>query len=450
MFITKRFIPRRAMLRGMGATIALPFLEAMVPAATLLSKTAASGPIRLTCIEMVHGSAGSTVKGAAKNLWAPADVGKHFDLTPSSLSPLEPIRNYLTIVSNTDVPSAGSIDAEKDAGGDHARSSAAFLTQSPPKKTEGADIFVGTSMDQLVADRFGHLTPIPSLQLCIEDVGRGSSGYASIYMDTISWASATRPLPMVRDPRVVFDQMYGSGATPQRRLSILDFVKNEIARLSRDLGAADRNRLNAYLENVREVERRIQKIETFNKRGETYATTSAPGAVSEDFEEHVKLMFDLQVQAFTSDLTRVVAFKMGRDASSRVYPARGVTQPFHAASHHAEREDKIAQFARINKYHVGLVLYFLEKLKNTNDADGNLLDKAIVLYGSPMGNSNLHNHKRCPLFLAGLANGVLQGNRHVKAADGASMANVILTLLHILGCDNLPSFGDSTNPFALG
>jgi hypothetical protein len=226
-------------------------------------------------------------------------------------------------------------------------------------------------------------------------------------------------------------------------------VINEIARLRRSLGSGDRVRLNNYLESVRQIERRIQRLEEFNRSGEPQALPDLPGAVPGDFEEHVKLMFDLQVQAFSADLTRIVAFKMGRDASARVYPGSGVHLSFHAASHHAEREQSITRFAAINKYHVSLIPYFLERLKDIEEGDSNLLDKALIIYGSAMGNSNAHNHKRCPLLLAGRANGHLKGNLHVKAADATPMANIFLTLLHELGLDDIDAFGDSTGTLNL-
>jgi hypothetical protein len=458
MFITRRHLSRRTVLKGMGVTVALPFLDVMVPARTVLARTAAAGKTRLSCIEMVHGAAGSTEFGLARHLWSPATVGRAFDLAPSSLSPLEPFRDYLTIVSNTDVRNAEAF-AAKEIGGDHFRSSAVFLTQMHPKQTEGSDVRVGPSMDQLYAQRFGQETPIPSMQLCIENVDQAGGcayGYACVYTDTISWAGATDPLPMVRDPRAAFDQLFGTGATPEERAahrradrSILDWITAEVAQLRRELGPSDRLRLSQYLDDVREIERRIQKIEVRNASGEPRALPEAPIGVPDSFEEHVKLMFDLQVLAFAADITRVFSFKLGRDGSARVYPESGVKLPFHPASHHGEREDRVAQFAQINKYHVSLVPYFLERLRNTTEGDGNLLDRSLVLYGSPMGNSNVHNHKRCPLFLAGKAGGALRGNLHLKAADGTPMANVFLALMQDIGLEDMKSFGDSTGRFDL-
>ena len=460
MYITRKHMSRRTVLKGMGVTVALPLLEAMVPARSIWAKTAANtaGRTRVVAIEMVHGSAGSTTFGIQKNLWAPAAVGRDFDLASSSLSPLEPFRSHVTIVSNTDVRPAEAREA-REVGGDHFRSSATFLTQAHPKQTESSDVHVGISLDQLYANRFGQDTPIPSMQLCIENVDQAGGcayGYACVYTDTISWASPTQPLPMIRDPRVVFDHLFGSGGTSEQRAarrqvdrSILDWVASEVARLRRDLGPSDRNRLNEYLDNVREIERRIQKIESTNTNAVSRELPGAPIGVPDSFEEHVKVMFDLQVLAFQSDLTRVFSFKMGRDASGRVYPESGVKTAFHSASHHQEKEDRIADFAKINKYHVSMVPYLLDKLQKTQNGDGNLLDQTLIIYGSPMGDSNLHNHKRCPLFLAGHANGHIPGGLHIKAADGTPMANVMLSVLQKLGVDDVPSFGDSAGAFDL-
>ncbi len=458
-FITGKHISRRTVLRGLGATVALPFLDAMVPARQLWAKTAALiDRTRLVCIEMVHGAAGGNEWGATQHLWSPAAVGRNFDLTPSSLKPLEPFRDYLTIISNTDVRNAEAFSA-REIGGDHFRSSAVFLTQSHPKQTESSDVNVGTSLDQLYAQRFGQDTPIPSMQLCIENVDQAGGcayGYACVYTDTISWASPTEPLPMIRDPRVAFDQLFGAGGTSEERAarrrtsrSILDWITGEVAQLKRALGPADRERMERYLENIREIERRIQRVEEYNASGEVRELPAAPAGVPDSFDEHVELMFDLQVLAFASDMTRVFSFKMGRDASSRVYPASGVEDGFHPASHHGGNHDGVLKFAKLNTYHVGKVPYFLEKLKNTMEGDTHLLDKTMVIYGSPMGDANIHNHRRCPLFVVGGANGKLDGNLHVRAADGTPMANVMLSLLHKLGLEDVESFGDSTGDFSL-
>jgi hypothetical protein len=457
MYLSQKHLARRTVLKGVGVTVALPFLEAMVPARTALAK-AAPQRIRLAAIEMVHGSAGSTAIGIKKNLWAPEKTGRSFDLSSSSLSSLEPFRGHLTIVSNTDVRNAEAFTAP-EIGGDHFRSSAVFLTQMHPKQTQGSDVHVGTSLDQHYAQRFGQDTPIPSMQLCIENVdqaGGCSYGYSCEYTDSISWASPTQSLPMVRDPRTVFDMLFGVGATPEERRdrrqedrSILDWLGTAVARLNKNLGATDRARLADYLDDVREIERRIQRIEAQNSSGEARELPGAPVGVPDSFEQHVKLMFDLQAIAFASETTRVFAFKLGRDASNRSYPDSGFKGAFHSASHHQDREERILDFAKINKYHVGMIPYFLEKLKNTPDGESTLLDNTLLIYGSPMGNSNVHNHKRCPLFLAGHAGGQLKGGLHLKAADGTPMANVMLSILHMLGHTDMTSFGDSTSAFDL-
>jgi hypothetical protein len=458
MIITKRHLSRRTVLKGMGVTVALPFLDAMVPAATALAKTAATSRTRFVAIEMVHGAAGSTTYGAQNHLWSPSAVGRDFDLSPTSLAPLEPLRDYVTIVSNTDVRMAEAFTTP-EIGGDHFRASSVFLTQAHPKQTMGSDLYVGTSFDQIYAQQLGQDTPIPSMQLCIESVDHSGGceyNYSCAYTDAISWASPSEPLPMLRDPRAVFDAMFGAGATPEERArrrredrSMLDTMIASIDRMKAQLGAADRARLGEYMDDVREIERRIQNIEAFNRSGEHRELPTAPIGVPDSYEEHVKLMFDLQAVALASEITRVFAFKMSRDVSGRVFPPTGVTTGFHNASHHNERPERIRDFARINTYHVSLVPYFLERLKRTPDGDGNLLDNSLVVYGSPMGNPNLHNHKRCPLFLAGKGGGQLKGGLHLKAPDGTPMANVFLTLARQLGMKDVPSFGDSTGELDL-
>jgi hypothetical protein len=291
------------------------------------------------------------------------------------------------------------------------------------------------------------------MQLCIENVDQAGGcfyGYSCAYTDSISWASPNEPLPMIRDPRAVFDQLFGVGATPEARArrrrrdrSILDWVADSVGQLKTTLGPSDRARLSDYLDDVREIERRIQKVEALNASGETRELPAAPIGVPDSYDEHVKLMFDLQAVAFAADITRVFAFKLSRDVSNRVFKEAGVNTGFHIASHHGDRDDRILEFQKINKYHVSLLPYFLEKLKNTPDGEGSLLDHSLVLYGSPMGNPNVHNHKRCPLLFAGHAGGRLKGNLHVKAKDGTPMANAMLGALQLAGIES-DTFGDST------
>jgi hypothetical protein len=446
-FITQKHLNRRTVLKGLGTAIALPFLDAMVP----VRAAAQTRKVRLVAMEMVHGAAGSTAFGLEKNLWAPAAAGSAFDLSPTSLTPLEPWREYITIVSNTDVRNAEAF-LPPEIGGDHFRSAAVFLTQAHPKQTQGSDLLSGTSLDQLFAQKFGQETPLPSMQLCVENVDQAGGcfyGYSCAYTDSISWASPEEPLPMVRDPRAVFDQLFGIGATPEARAarrrrdrSILDWVTQSSNQLKASLGAADKARLADYLDDVREIERRIQKVEAQNSSGEARTMPGAPIGVPDSYDEHVKLMFDMQVVAFASDVTRVTAFKLSRDVSNRVYPETGVNTGFHIASHHGEREDRIVDLAKINKYHVSLVPYFLKKLKETPDGDSNLLENSLIIYGSPMGNSNVHNHKRCPLFFAGHAGGALTANLHIMGAAATPMANAMLGALRGVGLD-LQTFGDS-------
>jgi Protein of unknown function (DUF1552) len=459
MFLTRKHMSRRTALKGLGATISLPLLDAMVPANAAFAGTdaaRAAGRTRLVCIEQVHGAAGCSEFGMAQHLWNPAATGANFDLSPGALKPLEPFRDYLTIVSNTDARMAEAF-APAEVGGDHFRSSAVMYTHCRPKLTEGSDVRVGTSMDQLYAQKFGQDTPIPSMQLTIEPVDQSGGcayGYACVYTDTISWAAPEEPLPMIRDPRMVFEQMFGAGGTPEQRKqrratdrSILDMLTEQMTELRRALGPADRQRLDQYSTNIREIEQRIARIEARNLSGDVRELPGAPAGVPDAFDEHVKLMFDLQVLAFTSDTTRVFSFKFGRDASGRVYPGSGVSTGFHNASHHGASEDRIKEFGEINKYHVSMLPYFLEQLKATRDGDGSLIDNTLVMYGSPMAIGNSHNHRNCPLILLGHGAG-LTGGLHLKAAGDTPMANVMLTLMHNLGLSDLKSFGDSTGEFS--
>ena len=458
-FLTGKALPRRAFLKGAGASVALPLLDAMFPAGRLRAGSAADRPTRLICIEEVHGVAGCNEWAAERHLFAPAARGRDYVLPDENvLKALEPWREFMTIVSNTDVRMAEAFEAQ-EVGGDHFRSSAVFLTQAHPRQTQGSDLYCGTSLDQLHAQRFGQETVLPSLQLCIERTDKGGGcdyNYSCAYTDSISWASPTTPLPMIRSPRTAFDMLFGAGGTDEERArrrrthrSILDWVAEEVAGLRRELGAVDRRRVDRYLESVREIERRIERVEVRNTSGEPRELPGAPPGVPDSFSEHMRLMFDLQVLALETDTTRVVAFKTGRDASNRSFPESGSNRGFHPASHHGGREKNILEFNKICRYRTGQLAYFLERLQETADGDGSLLDRSMIIWGSPMGDANLHNHRRCPLVVMGGANGQLEGGRHLRAESGTPMANVFTTLLHKLGHDDLERFGDATGEFSL-
>lgn len=458
--LSGKHLPRRTFLRGMGATVALPLLDAMVPAGRLGTKVlAATETTRLVCIEEVHGLPGCNEWGASRHLFAPATTGPDFELVDdNALKSLEPFRDYLTIVSNTDVAMAEAF-SPPEVGGDHFRSSAVFLTQSHPKQTQGSDLFVGTSLDQLYARQFGQTTPMPSMQFCIENLDQAGGctyNYSCAYTDSISWASPSEPLPMIRDPRVAFDLLFGAGGTPEERAerratrrSILDWILSDVTAVRQELGQIDRRRMDHYLDHVREVERRIQMVEGRNDGADPRELPDAPPGVPDSFTEHMQLLFDLQVLAMETDMTRVISFKTGRDAQNRVFPESGTNRPFHPASHHGNNEERIMDFNTICQYRVGQLPYFLERLQQTMEAGDSLLDKTAIIWGSPMADGNIHNHRRCPLVLLGGANGHLQGNRHLQALDGTPMANVMLTLMQSLGLE-LDRFGDSTGTFSLG
>ena len=454
-FVTGKKLLRRAFLRTAGATVALPLLDAMVPA---YGATKGTERTRLICIEEVHGLPGCNEWGATQHLFAPATVGRGYELaTDNVLKSLEPWRDRFTIISNTDVRMAEAFNLG-EVGGDHFRSTAVFLTQSHCKQTQGSDLFCGTSLDQLHAQRFGQENMLPSLQLCIESNDKGGGcdyNYSCSYMDSISWASPSEPLPMIRSPRTAFDLLFGAGGTPEERAlrrrthrSILDWVAAELADMNKDLGASDRRRVDRYLESVREIERRIQKVEAQNNSGKVRELPDAPPGVPDSYSEHMKLMFDVQVLAFQTDITRVVSFKTGRDASNRTLPESGSDQAFHPSSHHRDNKKRIMEFNKICQYRVSQLAYFLKRLEETTDGEANLLDQSMILWGSPMGDANLHNHRRCPLVVFGGANGQLEGGAHIKAADGTPMANVMLSLLNKLGHE-MESFGDSTGELSL-
>lgn len=459
-FITGKYLPRRTFLRGAGAAIALPFMDAMVPAGRLwrdpTRQTAAS--TRLVCIEESMGAAGSNRWGDSQHLFSPAQVGRDFEIAPTSqLASLQEFQDYMTIVSDTDCRMAEAYNAD-EIGGDHDRSTGVFLTQSHPKQTQGSDLFLGTSLDQIHARRVGTDTALPSLELCLEGIDRGGGcayNYHCAYTTTLAWASPDQPLPPIREPRAVFERLFGSGDTPEDRAarrrtdrSMIDWIATEVARLRRELGAADRAALDEYVTHIREIERRIQLVEARNASGEEREMPEAPSGVPDDWEEHIRLMFDLQVLALQADLTRVITFKTGFDQSNRSFPQSGTNKSIHGASHHGNVPEDILDYNKINTYRTSQLGYFLAKMRDTMDGEASLLDKTAIVWGSPMADPNLHDHRRCPLILMGHANGALEGNLHLRAPLGTPMANVFVELMQRMGHE-MPSFGDSTGTFAL-
>ena len=459
-FITGKHLPRRTFLRGASAAVALPFLDAMVPAGRpWRDPTRQTSASRLVCIEESMGSAGSNVWGNTQHLFSPAQVGRGFDIAPASqLAPLEEFRDYMTIVSDTDCRMAEAYNAD-EIGGDHDRSTAVFLTQAHPKQTQGSDLFLGTSIDQLHARRFGRDTALPSLELCIEGIDRGGGcayNYHCSYTTTLAWASPNQPLPAIREPRKVFERLFGSGDTPEDRAarrqthrSMIDWIATEVARLNRELGAVDRAALDEYVTHIREIERRIELVEARNASGEERQMPEAPGGVPDVWEEHMRLMFDLQVLALQSDLTRVITLKTGFDVSNRSHPDSGTNKSIHVASHHGNVPEDILDYNKINTYRMSQLGYFLARMRDTMDGEASLLDKTAIVWGSPMADPNLHDHRRCPLLIVGHANGALEGGLHLRAPEGTPMANVFVDLMQRLGHDEIESFGDSTGAFDL-
>ena len=459
-FITGSHLSRRTFVKGMGTSIALPFLDAMVPAGrSWKDPLREAGFTRLVCIEESMGHAGGSDWGDAQHLFAPSTVGRNFELAAESqLKPLEPWLDHITIVSNTDCRMAEPYRAE-EIGGDHDRSTAVFLTQAHPKQTQGSDLYLGTSLDQLHARRFGRDTALPSLELCTEAIDRGGGcayNYHCAYTTSLAWASPNRPLPAIREPRAVFERLFGAGDTAEDRAarrrtdrSVLDWIVGEVARLRMSLGAVDRAAMDEYLEHVREIERRIQLVEARNSSGEERAMPEAPSGIPDSWEEHMQLMFDLQVLALQADLTRVITFKTGFDQSNRTFPDSGTTKSHHGASHHGNVPADIMDFNKICRHRLGQVGYLLERLDSTVEGDATLLDKTAVVWGSPMGDPNLHNHRKCPLLLMGHANGLLEGGVHLRAPDGTPMANAFVSLMQGIGHDNMRGFGDSTGELSL-
>jgi hypothetical protein len=434
-FLTKKHLPRRTMLRGLGATVALPLLDSMLPAQTPLAKTAANPRSRLSCIYVPH--------GATMDKWTPGKQGSDFEFT-EILAPLEKFRDKVCVISNLGHANAAGVGS--DAGADHARSAAVYLSGAHPEKDA---IKVGTTIDQIAAEHIGQDTPLPSMELSIEEVAIScGSGYACAYSNTISWKTPTIPLPMENNPQVVFEKLFGDGSTNADRLarkqqsrSLLDAVMSELGSLQKDLPASDRVKLNAYLDDVREIERRIEKAEKQTPAG--MKLPEAPVGIPESFDEHFKIMFDLQVLAFRADITRIATMMYARDTSGAVYPQSGVREGFHVASHHSNNRANMDRFALINRYHVQMLAYFLDKLKSAPDGDGTLLDHSMILYGSSMSNGNQHDHDPLPVILAGGASGQLKGGRHMQYAAHTPMSNLLLAMLDKLGIDRA-SHGDST------
>ena len=428
MFLTKMSLPRRTFLRGMGATVALPLLEAMVPAFS-----AAPAPIRRFGAVYIP-------MGAIAEQWTPRTTGAHFEFSPI-LKPLEPFRDQVVVVSGL-----GSTSSE----GLHAPGPICFLSGVKGKKTEGDDFFNGVTIDQVIAKRVGQETPLPSLEVATEDftglIGACDGGWSCVYMNTISWAGATAPLPMETNPRVVFERLFGgTGTLAQRKLrqqlgkSILDSVIPEATRLQTNLGPRDRHRMGEYLDNVREIERRLERAE---KNASTDVSLAAPVGVPTDFEEHTGLMFDMLAAAYETDVTRVFSFMMAREASQRTYPQLDCHDPHHAMSHHRNDPGLIAKNARVQTYHYHLFSKFVEKLRNTQDGDGSLLDHSIVMYGSGMSNSNLHSHKSVPLVVVGGGAGGVRGDRHLAYPNLSPIANLLLAFGQKMDV-KMETFGDS-------
>jgi hypothetical protein len=441
-FITKKHLSRRTFIRGMGVTLSLPLLEAMVPAQTPMVKTAANPRIRLGLCFMPH--------GAVMTHWTPAEEGA-LKLSPI-LTPLEPHKDHVVVVSNLAHQMAGP-QGPGDNGGDHTRCPAVYLNGVHPKRTDGADIRAGTTIDQIAAQKIGQDTLLPSLELAIEDysglVGSCDVGFSCTYMNTISWRTPTTPMPMEINPRVVFDRMFGDGATAEERRqrienqrSILDAVTGQVRRLEGKLGGNDRNRVAEYLDTVREIERRIQLSEKQTSNSNLDVPAS-PSGIPEDHEEHTKLMFDLMALAFQADITRISTFMMAREVSYRTFPKLGISEAFHPASHHQNNPARLEALTKINTYHVSFLAYMLEKLKTTPDGDGNLLDHSLILYGGAMSNSNVHNHSPLPVLVAGGAAGRMKGGRHLKYPENTPMANLLMTILDKAGIPQ-ESVGDST------
>jgi hypothetical protein len=443
MFITKRHISRRTILRGTGAALALPLLDSMIPAGTALAQTAATPKPRFVGCFVPH--------GMAPGYWVPSTEGRLDAVLPFNWKSLEPFRDHTVILSGLHSRSAEPPPGA--TGADH-WVAAAFLCANKPKKTAGADVYAGTTIDQLIAQKIGRDNLMPSMQLAVEDPGANSSncgeGYSCTYTNTISWSSPTQPLPMELNPQVVFERMFGDGSTVEQRIarrkrdrSILDSLTGSLSRLRNEVGVEDRNRVDEYTQDVREIERRLQ----IAMKASTVAPAdmSVPVGVPQTFDEHIKLQFDLMALAFQADITRVGTLLFARDLTGRTYPeSEAPTSGFHGVSHHGEDPRRIAELSKINQYHVRMLAHLIGKLAKTPDGDGTLLDHSLVLYGSNMGNSNQHVHYDVPHVLVGGLNGKLQGGRHLAyPTKTIPTGNLLLTLLdkYDIHQDNI---GDST------
>jgi len=441
MYLTKKHLPRRTFLRGMGVTMALPLLDAMIPARTLLAQTAANPKTRLGFVYVPH--------GAIMDKWTPASEGAGFEFTPI-LKPLESHRNYVNVVSGLGHRAA-------DTTAVHSLSPTTWLSGVRPKATQGVDAYAGVTADQVAAQAIGQDTILPSMELATEDhsglIGSCDRDYGCIYMNTLSWRTPTTPLPMEINPRKVFQRMFGEGGSATERKariqedrSILDAITKEASSLQLQLGPADRQTMTQYLENVREIERRIQRAE--NSQGDQdLQLPTRPAGVPFDFEEHVKLMYDLMALSYQANVTRVITFMVSREVSNRTYTQVGVTDGHHAISHHQNRAEKMEKNVRIQTFNINQFKGFLDKLKETPDGDGSLLDHAVILYGSNMSNSNAHDHFPLPNLLVGGAAGRMKGGRHLRYPDHTPMTNLLVTMLDKAGVKQ-ETLGDSTGTLA--
>jgi hypothetical protein len=446
MIVTKRALPRRTFLRGMGVTLGLPLLDSMVPALSALAATPARPLRRLGFIYMANGVA----MNSALNFWRPRGEGTALELSPI-LAPFEPFRNRTTVVSGLAHPQA---EALGDGNGDHTRGTATWLNGVHPVYTEAADVRAGTTADQIAAREIGSDTPLPSLELGIDPnfmVGSCENGYSCLYMNTLAWRSPTTPLPMENNPRVVFERLFGDGGSAAERIgqmrrtrSILDSVIEEANDLQRTLSAGDRTKVDDYFEALREVERRIQKTEA-RAADSPLPALDRPMGIPDTFGEHVAILFDLQRLAFQADLTRVFTFMLGREVNSRTFPEIGITEPHHGISHHQDDAKQIEKLSKINTYQTELVASFLSKLRMTADGDGTLLDHSIVLFGAGLSNPNTHSHLDLPISLVGGGGGRLEGGRHIRCAPETPMTNLLVSLLDKVGVQ-VERLGDSTGP----